>query len=221
MNAQSKATLQQKSRLSRACLLAMIDLCDKDTCEGLPDPVFSAAFTRKIRKFTALARGNRYHRLTRTAKILIAAAILALLLSLSAVAAKQFGFSLINFGTDGLLKLDEMHKNITPLEFGYVPEGFTLEEESIDKKAIVAHAVFINSDNQHIIISKHGSYAEVSIDTENRSVYTVERNGIEYMIAASEEYNTIYWMDPANGVMYDIGSQLNAEVLLRIAEDCK
>ena len=221
MSSQAKVTLQPNSGLARACSLALLELCEKEAFADLPEPVFSAAFTRKIRKFTSLTRGNKYHRLTRTAKILIAAAILALLLSLSAVAAKQYGFTLINFGTDGKLVMGEHHQKITPLVYGYIPEGFTLDEESYNEKSALSSVILKDNMEHHIIITKNGNHESFSINTEGRNIYAITNNNIQYTIVTSSSYTDIYWMDSTTGVLYEIGSQLDADTLLLIAEDVK
>ena len=221
MNAQAKAALQPNSSLARACSLALLELCEKETFADLPEPVFSAAFTRKIQKFTTLARGNKYHRLTRTAKILIAAAIITLLLMLSAAAAKQFGFTLINFGTDGRLEMEEHHQKITPLAYGYIPEGFTLDEEAFYEKSSLSTVILKNNMEQHIIITKHGDHESFSINTEGRNIYTITNNNIQYTIVTSSSYTDIYWIDSTTGVLYEIGSQLDVDTLLLIAKDVK
>ena len=219
MNAQAKATLQPNSRLARACSLALLELCEKETFADLPEPVFSAAFTRKIQKFTALARGNKYHRLTRTAKILIAAAIITLLLMLSAAAAKQFGFTLINFGTDGRLEMEEHHQKITPLAYGYIPEGFTLNQSSY--KDWIITVSFQNDKGQQIIITKQSSYGTNSIDTEGQKIYEVTQNGITYTVVTCQDYSSVYWMDTTNGTLFIVEGSVDKETLLKISYECK
>ena len=213
--------MNPNSHLAHACLLAMTELCEEKSFDDLPEPVFSAVFQKKIRRFISLSRGNRYHRFTRTAKVLLAAAVIALLLLITAAAAKHYGFTLINFGTNGILDMEKKHQKTTPLEYGFIPEGFVLDQEYFNKDSSAAYVVLKNDADQHIVITKHGDYGTNSINTEGRTVYTVTKETIEYIVVTSPSYTDVYWMDPITGVFYEIGSQLDAETLLSIAEDVK
>jgi hypothetical protein len=202
------------------CTQAALELAQADAhaVAGLPEPVPSARFNRRMRRLIPHVKKNRYRRLTTAARIVLVAALLALL-ALSAVAARHYGFVLFNFGTYGMLEAEKhTDLHITDITYGYIPEGFVLTEQK--NNGWHAFADFEDAQGQTIKIDKHGSYDISSVDTEGKNINTVTINGIEYAFLSSAEGTSLYWMDPESGVLYSVKSQLDADILLRIAEDC-
>ena len=202
------------------CLQAALELAQADVCAvvALPEPVPSARFSRKMRRLIPHVKKNRYRRLTTAARVALVAALLALL-ALSATAAKRHGFSLVDFGSFGMLELEEHHnRHMEPLTYGYIPDGYVLTQQK--NTGWYAYAVFENEQCQTITIDKYGSYGTGSVDTEGKEIYTVTDNGIDYTVLSSAEKTSVYWMDPEGGDLYCICGQLDVKTLLRIAEDC-
>ena len=75
--------------LSAACKRAMIGLyADTSGYDGMPEPEFSNEFLQYIKKLASHVRGGKYRRLTKTAKIILIAAIITII-KLSPAHAKQ------------------------------------------------------------------------------------------------------------------------------------
>ena len=207
------------------CIQAALELAQADALTAAQTPEFvpSARFTRRMRRLLPHVKKNKYRSLTTAARVALVAALLALL-ALSAVAARHYGFSLFNFGTNGLFGLEERkNMQMEPLTFGYIPEGFVLTKEGFEKKGY-AYADFTNEKGKIIHISKRSSYETVSVDTEKKDIHIVEKNGIEYMVFESlddSHLSGVNWMDPFNGTLYEIGGHLDAETLLKIAEEVR
>ena len=203
------------------CIQAALELAQADALAAaqMPEFVPSARFTRRMRRLLPHVKKNKYRSLTTAARVALVAALLALL-ALSAVAARHYGFSLFNLGSYGLLDLNKQtDQNVEPLVYGYIPEGFVLIEQKNEGQ--FAFADFINDQGAVISISKRSTYSLVSVDTENKEIYTVNKDGIEYAILTSPERTSVYWMDYADGTLYEIISPIDAEALLKIAEDVR
>ena len=202
------------------CTQAALELAKADAyaVAGLPDPVPSARFNRRMRRLIPHVKKSRYRRLTTAARVALVAALLAIL-ALSAVAARHYGFSLFNFGTYGMLDAEKQtNQHVEPLTYGYIPDGFVLTEQ--EDTRWLSYAVFRNDYGQTLSIEKYASYDKFLVDTERKEITTVTRNGTEYTILLSAEQTSIYWMDPESGDLYNIDSQLDVKTLLIIAEDC-
>ena len=206
------------------CIQAALELAQADALAAaqMPEFVPSARFTRRMRRLLPHVKKNKYRSLTTAARVALVAALLALL-ALSAVAARHYGFSLFNLGSYGLLDLNKQtDQNMEPLVYGYIPEGFVLTEQKNEGQ--FAYADFINGQGAEISITKRSTYSTVSVDTENKEIYTVEKNGIEYTVLEDPDDSNVsglYWIDPTNGTLYEIGGSLDAEMLLKIAENVR
>lgn len=203
------------------CIQAALELAQADALAAAQTPEFvpSARFTRRMRRLLPHVKKNKYRSLTTAARVALVAALLALL-ALSAVAARHYGFSLFNLGSYGVLDLNKQtDQNVEPLVYGYIPEGFVLTEQK--NKSRFSYVNFINDQGAVIFISKRITYSTVSVDTENKEIYTVAKDGIEYTILTSPERSSIYWMDNDDGTLYEIICPFDAEILLKIAEDVR
>ena len=213
--------MAEASALQHACMQVMIDLYgDTSDLDALPAPAVSPAFERKMQRLFAHVRNNRYHRLTRTAKVLLVAAILLLLASLSVVAARQFGFTLIDFGDHSELDVEEhTAKSDGSLVCSYIPDGFTLTETT-NNKGFVALDYTGNKD-AFFIVTKYFSYSTVGADTEFREAKEIEHNGIKYTVVSTEDSPDVLWMDPATNCLYEVGGNISEDELLKIAYHTK
>ena len=204
------------------CIQAALELAQVDALAAAQTPEFvpSARFTRRMRRLLPHVKKNKYRSLTTAARVALVAALLALL-ALSAVAARHYGFSLFNLGSYGVLGLDKQtDQNMEPLVYGYIPEGFVLTKEKYEEMGYV-YLIFSNEQGSMISISRRTTYSTVSVDTENKEIYTVNKNGIEYMVFKDpndSNVSGVYWIDPINGTLYEIGGSLDTETLLNIAE---
>ena len=207
--------------LRRACIEAMIDLYgDTSDLDALPAPAFSPAFLRKMERLRAHVRNNRYHTLTRGAKVALVAAILMLLASLTVVAARQFGFTLFDFGDRSELDVEE-HTAVSSGELvcGYIPEGFTLTETTNNREAIIK--IYTGNKGIFFVITKYFSYSTVGVDTEFREPKEIEHNGIKYTVVSTEDSPDVLWIDPETNCLYEVGGNISEEELLKIAYQTK
>ncbi|MBR5422409.1 MAG: DUF4367 domain-containing protein [Clostridia bacterium] len=206
--------------LAAACRLALTDLYGDDNCIALTEPVFSAAFERKLRRMTAHARGDKYHPLTRAAKVLLAAVAAALLLFASAAAAKQYGFKLINFGTEGVLDIEpQANPDFLTLEVDFIPEGFSISETDAAPGYICN--TYLDMSNNLIFVTKRSSYQTLSFDTDGRNAYKKIENGVTYMVITDKSETTLIWLDESTGCLFSIEGNVNTETAFLIASNCK
>lgn len=186
-----------------------------------PAHTFSAPFEAKMRRLIDRERRRPWamsH--PRVIKILIAAAIMALLLASSALAAQRYGFQLINFGTDGILKIQK-HNDLSALDLkcGYIPEGYVLIDSSHNPG--YAYYGYSDMDDGFFNIQKMSSYDTVSFDTDGRKVIEKEKNGITYTVLISPENATVVWINPETGILYTINGNVDDTIIFEIALHCE
>lgn len=214
-------TMTKSSALHLACTQAMIELYgDTSALEALPAPVISPAFERKMKRLTAHVRNNRYHRLTRGAKVLLVAAVLLLLASITVVAARQFGFTLLDFGDHSELDM-EQHTAVNDgnLVCGYIPEGFVLTDEAQTRSDV--YRLFCKTKNEYFEVIKYFSYSTFGVDTEFKEPKEIEHNGITYTVVSTEDSPDVLWIDSATNCLYEVSGNISEEELLKIAYHTK
>ena len=202
--------------LEEICTAAALELAAADVRAAETAPAFipSAAFERKMRRLAAHVKGDRYVRMTTAAKIILVAALIALL-ALSAVAVRQIGpHKLLDRGLYTRYKIDKTDGVITDgLTVGYIPEGFEKTDEFIGKKGIVFE--YQNADGLFFDVSKDASYDIVDINTEPRPPKEIVIDDVVYTIYGYEEKPNIIWYK--GRYLYGVGGTLSEEELLKIA----
>ncbi|MBQ6164190.1 MAG: DUF4367 domain-containing protein [Clostridia bacterium] len=207
--------------LSAACKRAMIGLyADTSGYDGMPEPEFSNEFLQYIKKLASHVRGGKYRRLTKTAKIILIAAILALLAALSVFAAKELRILLIDHGVGSYLDVEKRSETLSEgITLGYIPEGFSLSEEY--SSAHVKTKSYYNSDGLFFNIMKRASYGGGDINTEGIIPQRKDINGIEYIISSDDNGTVIIWISATTDCLYDVNGNLDENELLQIAIHCE
>ena len=195
-------------------------------CGERPDPSFSPSFEREIKRLISRTRNNRYHRLTRGAKVILVAAIIALLMILTVTASQLFGISFVK--GEGFMNLvlnrPLSGENYLELKIGYIPEGFVLTE----KKQLGPNKITYSYEDKfsrEIQIDKQSQFDSYSVDTDRHQWTEHTQNSITYHLgAAISSYNTniIIWVEPETNCLYNIyGRDVDMDTLFEIAKQVK
>ena len=210
---------ERSSALAAAAEQAMIRLYAASPPPEAPEHEFSPRFEKAMARLTRHVRSNRYHALTRAAKVALAAAILALLLAGSALAAKQYGFSLTRFWDHARLDLEPHHETLREeLTVGYIPEGFVLAENTVNRVRQATKYENAEDPLQYFVIIKYADYDTVVIDTENRTVYETVDQEITYTVSKEDTVAAVVWMRPDRPYLYCINAyNMEDSELLEIA----
>ena len=165
--------------------------------------------------------------MTGSAKVILVAAIIALLMALTVTAAQLFGIG-FSQGEGGMMKLimnGPLSGQYNPeLEIGYMAEGFVLtEKEQLSRKMITY--IYEDAFSRNVQIMKSTYINDYSADTD-RHVWTQRvNNGITYYWGegiSSNEDDMIAWADSETKCFYTIhGRGVDIETLFTIAQTVK
>ena len=183
----------------------------------LPEP--TEEYKKVIAKLMDKMRGDRYHKLTRSAAraILIAAIILAIA---TATIAATFGREFIvqkykEYSTYSVVDTSNI-KDVDDIEVGYIPKGFSLSKKEIIDSSLVYS--YKNGD-KWFSIYKSKIYHEMSFDTEYKNSEKIKTDNFEgvYYENPNTNYSGIIWN---NGVFnYTVEGKTSKEELIKIAEN--
>ncbi len=163
-------------------------------------------------------RGDRLHKYTKKATviILVAAVILALIIT---------GFA-ASFGREFIVNVFRDHSvysvtdkkgsktRASELIVGYIPEGFSLTKEDDGKIGKVKQ---YEKDSYYIYIEKGILTGTYSYHTDTNGE-TVEVNGTEYVFRNDEEYGILGYIWNNGEYVFEIEGNLSKEEILKIAE---
>lgn len=155
-------------------------------------------------------------RMTRTARTLLIAAVILALTFISVVCLQRTtGFDLTRFGDHSEYTFFGVGKvKVGTLTAGYIPEGYTLREETGDRYGIIKT---YNNGEYDLIISKNSlSQAQININTEFEDPTQIEYDNVVYLIFGDREHG--YGVDVSkNGFFYWVVGSEEPEELLKIA----
>lgn len=153
-------------------------------------------------------------KLSKVAKILLAAAIIMILLVCSVFAYTIIEYNINDYGT-----YSEVWANITskkidkPVEVGYVPEGFELAGEENFRQ--LSRKTYFNNDDFVTVGKSIIKYAEVN--TEYRKAYSKVIDGTEYIIYGEENHGkSVIWF--SKDYRYTVNGSFSDDKLLEIAQ---
>ena len=163
-------------------------------------------------------KGRGRVRMTRTARTLLIAAVILALTFISVVCLQRTtGFDLTRFGDHSEYTFFGAGKvRVGTLTAGYIPEGYTLREETGDRYGIIRT---YNNGEYDLIIKKDSlvSQAQIMINTEFEDPTQVEHDNTEYLIYGDREHG--YGIDfSKSGFLYGVFGSEEPEELLKIAE---
>ena len=153
----------------------------------LPQP--TEKYNRGIAKLMDKMRGDRYHKLTRSAAraILIAAIIMAIAtIAIAATVGRDFIVQKFHdYSTYSVMDSSGV-KDVEDIHIGYIPEGFELEYKNISK---TEDAYVFNNKQSWINIKKIIIDTEIKFDTEHSSERIIKIGLFEGVLFKDLEYN--------------------------------
>ena len=193
-----------------------------DWVDSLPDIIPEAEYTERHEKWLNnlfnKMRDNKYHRFTtKTARLIIAAAILATLLFTAFAIPSSREFIIENFDVFGTYKLTDSNNNSVSgkISVGYIPEGFELTEEV--SKSKFAHVTYSNSNGKTIVIGKYVSTTEIDFDIEVIETENIVIDNTTYIYSLSQNNTTnIIWTK--NDYIYSITGNISKTEIIEIAK---
>ena len=183
----------------------------------LPEP--TEAYKKGIEKLMDKMRGDRYHKLTRSAArgVLIAAILLAIAtVTLAATVGREFiveKFS--NYSTYNVVDSSNV-ESVDDINIGYIPEGFEFSSKEITDFS--QHYIYNNNGNWLIIYKSKISNA-IDFDTEHENIKNINVNSFDgiYYENSSTNYSGIIWNN--GNYVYTVEGNITEKELTKIAEN--
>lgn len=174
---------------------------------------------RKVKRIAGKLRGNRYHRLTRRATAaLVAAAILLSAFTVAMANETSRNYIIEKFKEYSIYRVEDSHEaDVSPIEVGYIPEGF---KETYKQESKNLCSLEYSFNNQKLCINKCATDFELYFDTEEREKETITINNIDYVIYNSADNNYgIIWNQ--NSCNYLIEGNIDKKELIKVAISTK
>ena len=189
--------------------------------ENPPEPEYSEEFHKNMEKLLDRMRGNRYHYLTRkTARVILVAAIVMSLLTVTVFATTDLGAYILNELSDHAIfqSLFESEENVDgKIECGYIPEGFEVTTESYGK---IHCFIAFEDGNRHIEIHKTLNSGEAGLDNEKTDKTVIMSDEKEFIVYEKENGDIrLVWCDI--NYTYYISGSISCNEAIRIAENVK
>lgn len=189
--------------------------------ENPPEPEYSEEFHRNMAKLLDKMRGNRYHRFTKkTARVILVAAIIMSLLTVTVFAATDLGAYILEELRDHAIfqSLFEPKEDVDgKIECGYIPDGFEVTEE--EYKNDYCTIVFVNQDGEHFSITKRRTSAEIGLDNEETNKTIIQFKDKEFVVYEESDYTRIVWCDL--NFTYTVSGDITIDDAIKIAENIK
>ncbi len=163
-------------------------------------------------------RGNKYHRFTKKATtiILIAAILFALVVAgFSATVSREFVVRAFSDHSEYSVVDKEGKKRVKELTLGYIPEGFTLESESGNKKTLL-HKRFVNG-SLCFDIDKSSISSTIGYDSKTE-VENIDIDGITYVCFSDPQYDLCGLIWNKNGYIFYLQGNIEKDEILKIAQ---
>lgn len=208
------------TKFEKACEMSF-----NDWIATFPDEIPEAEYTDKHEKWLEILfnkmRDNRYHTFTtKTVKLLLIAAIVSAFFLTAFAIPSSREFIIENFDIFSTYTISEPNNNSVTdeIEVGYIPEGFVLEETSVNKKEITYN--YLSSNNEFFRISKNASSIKIDVNSEVIKTEDIVKNNITYIYFLDENNNsTVIWNK--NDYVFEVYGQLSKEEILKISETVK
>lgn len=156
---------------------------------------------------------NRVVRIKKSVKILLIAAIIAVLLAIGSLGYAQYKYNIFNFSDHSIVVFNSDKRRVGELTVGYVPEGFALNYESNNKYEDSKE--YVCQDN-FFTISKHAGTDKISINTEYKDSKVTRINEIDYIEYGEVEHGQgIVWEH--GGYQYVVTGNISKQDLFKIA----
>lgn len=192
-------------------------------CDGLLrlDDVERYVITEKQveDKLREIADGKKLKpakKISKTVKVMLTAAIIALLLVGAVFGISEYKYSIIKHADHSTISFNSPKKKIKgELTVGYIPEGFELVD-NYDSNSICSKSY--RKDNSFFDISVETTVKEYDINTEYGDAKTISVDNIDYIVYGEETHGYgIIWKE--NDYVYALSSgDIGGAELLKIAE---
>ncbi len=153
-------------------------------------------------------------KLTKQIKILLIAAIIAILLVIGSLGYTQYKYNIFNFPDHSSVMFSQSaNKRAGDFGLGFIPEGFTLNYESANK---YEHSKEYVSENEFFTITKQSNSKKIDINTEYKDSEVTTIDGIDYIeFGESEHGHGVVW--EKEGYQYVVSGNISNPLLLKIA----
>lgn len=206
------------SNLQKACEISLERWIDS-LPENPEKHKFSKKHNREMKKIINSIDGKkRLHFTKKTARaILVAAIILALAVTAFAIeTSHNYDLNPFNIYTEFSVDSENGNKDIDEISLHYIPDGYSLEYESLIDSQIVYEYTDENSNWFNVQIFKTNTVS--NLDTEKYECSTTEINGTEYILFRDgEEYKGV--VCNKEGYYIIVAGTMNSDELLDIAEN--
>lgn len=190
--------------------------------ENPPEPEYSEEFHRNMAKLLDKMRGNRYHYFTRkTARIILVAAIIMSLLTVTVFATTDLGKYILNELSDHAIfqSLFEPQEEVDgQIECGYIPDGYEIVQESYDDNHCAI--VYENNSGEHFSVTKRLNGDEIGLDNEETNKTIIQSAEKEFAVYEKDNGDIrIVWCDL--NYTYTVAGNLSLDDAIKIAENVK
>lgn len=153
-------------------------------------------------------------KMTRSIKILLAAAIIMIMLAIGTLGYAQYKYNIFDFSDHSIVMFNQLSgRKVNGLEVGFIPEGFTLSYESNNK---YEHSKEFVNGEEFFTISKCSNGNEITINTEYQKSRVMQIDGIDYIEYGEAEHGQgVVWEE--DGYKYIITGNISSQRLLEIA----
>lgn len=190
--------------------------------ENPPEPEYSEEFHRNMAKLLDKMRGNRYHYFTKkTARVILVAAIVMSLLTVTVFAATDLGAYILDELRDHAIfqSLFEPKEDVDgKIDCGYIPDGFEMTKNNYDDNH--CYLVYENSNDEHFSVTKRLNGDEIGLDNEETNKIVMYSTDKEFAVYEKDNGSIrIVWCDL--NYTYTIDGEISIETALEIAENIK
>ncbi|MBQ7637826.1 MAG: DUF4367 domain-containing protein [Clostridia bacterium] len=200
------------------CESAALELAESDSLAASSAPEFipSERFKRNMKRLLPHVKNNKYRALTTTARVILVAALIALLAV--SVAAKKYieKYLLVDHGTYSEYIIGKSNGKIDEeLAYGYIPERFSLVKDIKNRE--FNSLEFSSVSGETLLLKKYAEYDHIEINTENRITKEFVLDGTDYLIWGSEKHLSIIWKK--YGFLYIVSGNVTENELIEICMD--
>ena len=112
---------------------------------------------------------------------------------------------------------DNNSYKIADITFGYIPDGFTVENTNNTKNNLFVQ--FTNGNNLYFSLNINDVDANLSIDTENADFKKIFLNGVEALLSEKGTIKILVWHN--DKYMFTLIGNIETSELIKIAENIK
>lgn len=153
-------------------------------------------------------------KMTKPIKIMLIAAIIAILLVIGSLGYGQYKYNIFNFSDHSTVMFNQSgNKRAGDFGLNFIPEGFTLNYESKNK---YEHSKEYKNGDEFFIVTKQSGSNKIDINTEYKDSKVTTIDGIDYIEFGEAEHGQgVVW--EKSGYQYTVSGNVPSRILLEIA----